>query len=115
MTERKVDFSRRPAGGVRGETDLREQALGDPVMPTVLLEHRGPSPRELALPPEPRDESELLKGPEVSKGGRRAHPKSGGDFLEAHPSGPALPRLDHPEGLDLAMGELLQRLHALRN
>lgn len=93
------------------EPEIAEQGLGDPVMTLVLLQ-RAVSPfRQSTLPTEARDQPEILEGPQVGQGGRRPHPHSGRDLLQARASDGALPSGDDPERLDLPMGQLLERLH----
>jgi len=101
------------AGLFRCETKVPKQGLGDSVMPLILLQGAVSPVREPALPAEPRDQAKLLERSEVGEGGRRAHVEAGGDVLEARTPSRGLSDRDDPQGLDLAMGELLQGLHVI--
>lgn len=110
----QVDLVRGRARFLGSEPEISEQGLGHPMMTLVLLQGAGTPVREPTLAAEARDQPELFEGPQVGQGGGWSHPKPERDILEARPSGRALSSRDDPERLNLAMGELLQRLHAGR-
>lgn len=107
----KIDLVSGGARRLRTESKVPKERLRDPVMTLILLEGPTALVGQSALPSKPGDQSQFLERAEVSKSGGGAYPKSGGDVLEARPSKLALPGRDYSKRLDLAMSELLQRLH----
>jgi hypothetical protein len=84
-------------------------------MSLILLQAGESSVREPALPPEPRDQSEFFERAQMGQGRWRLDPQSGGDVLEARPTGFLLVSSDDSKGLHLTMGELLKGLHGRPN
>jgi hypothetical protein len=111
VAQGEVDLPCGPAGRLGREARPGEQALRDPVVAAILVEHGEPPTGEAALSPEAADESKLLERSEVREGGRRSYTKSGSDLLQARPANVGLPRTDDPKSIDLPMSELLESLH----
>jgi len=115
VAEGEVDLAGGPARGFGGKTRPGKEALGDTVVATVFLENGRTTSRELTLAAVPCDESELLERAEVGEGRRRTNTTAGRDLLQARAPHVGLASADHPEGLDLPMGQLLQDLHGDRD
>jgi hypothetical protein len=102
------------SGGVRRfgrETGSGEEALGEPVVPEVLVQTALTAGRQPALAPEPKDQPvRLQRAQEGERGGGR-HSEALGDPVEGDPRPLRPPARHEPQGIDLAPGEPLERLH----
>ena len=111
VAERKVHLASRAARRLDRESGVREQALGDAVVSSVLLEADESPAGEPTLSSEARDQAEILERAEMGERGRGAYMEAGGDFLEARPPRIVLSGFDDSQCFDLTMGQLLESLH----